>query len=136
MRRNDVGELRRIDGAKRESTALFAAPLGDDLVEFFNQTVRRRQTKLAGIAESWAALVPETLSDHCTLYGLSRGTLTVLVDSAVHLYELKQLLLAGLQDQLLMAYKGGGVRKIVLKPGTPTRTGKAASSRDRRCRGE
>ena len=46
-----------------------------------------------------------------------RGSLTVLVDTASHLYELKQLLLAGLQQQLLLACKSAGLRKISLKPG-------------------
>jgi hypothetical protein len=48
---------------------------------------------------------------------LNRGTLTVLVDSSAHLYDLKQLLLAGLEKQLLLACKSAGLRKIALKPG-------------------
>ena len=43
--------------------------------------------------------------------------LTVIVDSSAHLYELKQLLLAGLQQQLLLACKSTGLKKITLKPG-------------------
>jgi len=43
--------------------------------------------------------------------------LTVLVDSAPHLYELQQLLLAGLELQLLAACKGAGLTKIQLKRG-------------------
>ena len=45
------------------------------------------------------------------------GTLTVHVDSSAHLYELRQLLLAGLQDQLLLACAGNGLKKITLKRG-------------------
>ena len=48
---------------------------------------------------------------------ISSGQLTVLVDSSPHLYELKQLLLAGLQKQLLVACKAAGLRKIHLKLG-------------------
>jgi len=48
---------------------------------------------------------------------LHRGTLMVLVDSSSHLYELKQLLLAGLDQQLLLACKSTGLRKISLKAG-------------------
>ena len=77
----------------------------------------KRQAKLVKIAECWNVLVPETLNDHCALEALNRGTLTVIVDSSSHLYELKQLLLAGLQDQLLLACKSTGLRKISLKPG-------------------
>ncbi len=92
-------------------------PLGPELIGFFKQSVAKRQTKLVKIAECWGVLVPSTLIDHCALESLNRGTLTVLVDSSSHLYELKQLLLAGLQDQLLLACKSTGLRKISLRPG-------------------
>jgi hypothetical protein len=91
--------------------------LGPEMIQFFKQSVEKRQGKLGKIAECWSALVPEMLNDHCALEGLSRGTLTVLVDSSSHLYELKQLLLAGLQQQLLLACKGAGLRKINLRSG-------------------
>ena len=94
-----------------------ADALGPQLLAFFNKSVAKRQTKLAVVSECWCCLVPETLSDHCALDGLVRGTLTVLVDSASHLYELKQLLLAGLEQQLLLAGRTAGLRKIVLRPG-------------------
>ena len=131
MPRNDVRELHRLVWAKQRSPAPTSTPLGDEMVGYFNQTIRKRQTRLATIAEHWNLLVPELLSDHCTLHGLGRGTLTVLVDSAVHLYELRQLLLAGLQQQILLACKADGLRKIVLKPGRPE---ELESLRARRCR--
>src|SRR3954466_700442 len=77
-----------------------AAPLGPEMISFFKNAVQKRQTKLTKIAECWSVLIPQTLDAHCSLESLSRGTLTVLVDSSSHLYELKQLLLAGLEDQL------------------------------------
>ena len=104
--------------------------LGEEMISFFKHTVQQRQTKLAKIAQCWIGLVPEPLNDHCALHGLHRGTLTVLVDSAPHLFELKQLLLAGLQDQIFMACKSSGMRKIALRPGRPE------SFSDRRCGGE
>lgn len=109
-------ELRRLARVKQTPERVFDA-LGPELITFFKHSVQKRQTKLAKIADAWARLVPELLNDHCALDGLNRGTLTVLVDSASHLYELKQLLLAGLQQQLLLACSGYGLRKIVLKPG-------------------
>ena len=90
--------------------------LGPELVSFFKQAEKRR-TKFGKIGECWAKLIPDTLNEHCALETYSRGTLTVLVDSSSHLYELKQLLLAGLQQQLLLACKSAGLRKINLKPG-------------------
>ena len=91
--------------------------LGPQLIAFFKASVQKRQTKLEKLADCWSQLVPELLNEHCALEGYSRGTLTVLVDSASHLYELKQLLLAGLEKQLLAACKAAGLKKVALKRG-------------------
>lgn len=109
-------QLLRLHRVKQRSD-IPAAPMGPEMVDFFKKSVQKRQTKLASLAESWGRLVPEMLSDHCSLESLHRGCLTVLVDSSSHLYELKQLLLAGLQEQLLLACRKTGLRKITLKPG-------------------
>ena len=105
-------------GVKRQSNPpLSAAALGDEMVTFFKHSVQKRQGKLVRIAESWSLLVPALISDHCALESFSRGTLTVIVDSSSHLYELKQLLQAGIENQLLLACRAAGLRKISLKPG-------------------
>ena len=62
-------------------------------------------------------LVPMSLLEHCSVESLNRGMLTLLVDSASHLYDLKTLLLAGLEKQLLLACKSAGLRKVTLRPG-------------------
>src|SRR5215217_6450853 len=108
--------LQRLQKVKQSSPPP-AQKLGAEMVTFFKQCVTKRQTKLGKISQSWATLVPETLSEHCSLESLHRGTLTVIVDSSSHLYELKQLLLAGIQQQLLLACKSAGLRKIALKQG-------------------
>jgi hypothetical protein len=113
----DAG-LRRLSNIKHRNRQN-ATPLGSEMLSFFQESIQKRQTKFSKLAETWAKLVPETLGDHCTLDSMSRGTLTVLVDSASHLYELKQLLLAGLQQQLVIACKSSGLKKISLKPGRP-----------------
>ena len=92
-------------------------PLGPELIAFFKTSVQKRQTKLEKVADCWSQLVPALINDHCALEGFTRGTLTVMVDTASHMYELKQLLLAGLEKQLLTACAGAGLRKIVLKRG-------------------
>jgi hypothetical protein len=92
-------------------------PLGPELISFFKTSVQKRQGKLEKIADAWSQLVPDLLNEHCALEGFTRGSLTVLVDSASHLYELKQLLLAGLEKQLLTACKSAGLRKVALRPG-------------------
>ena len=109
-------ELSRLARVKK-STAPLTGCIGPELVDFFKHSVQRRHTKLGKIGECWAKLVPELLNDHCALEGFSRGTLTVIVDSSAHLYELKQLLLSGLQQQLLVACASAGLKKINLKPG-------------------
>ena len=112
----DFQTLQRLDHFKR-SDRQDADHLGEDMVTFFKQSVQKRQTRLGKIAQAWQRLIPEMLCDHCALESLHRGTLTVLVDSSAHLYELKQLLLAGAEAQLRLACKSAGLRKITLKPG-------------------
>ena len=110
-------ELKRLSRVKGGAPPLAAGLLGPAMVGFFKQSVQKRHTKLGAIAENWARLVPELLNDHCALEGFSRGTLVVIVDSSSHLYQLKTLLLAGLQQQLLVACASHGLKKISLKPG-------------------
>lgn len=109
-------ELQRLYRVKQSSAAVDAT-LGPEMIAYFNQTVQKRQTKLGKISEVWAQLVPETLLARSSIDSYHRGTLVVLVDTAAHLYELKQLLLAGLEEQLLLACKSFSLRKINLKPG-------------------
>jgi hypothetical protein len=123
-------ELARLAHVKATPSAMGSA-LGPELISFFKTSVQKRQTKLQKIAEAWSQLVPELLNEHCALEGFSRGTLIVLVDTASHLYELKQLLLAGLEKQLLVACKSSGLTRITLKRG---RWYDGGDSSDRRLR--
>ena len=110
-------ELSRLLRVKRAEEP-GAVALGPEVVGFFKQSVQRRQTKLGKIAESWGKLVPRLLEEHTALHSYNRGSLTVIVDSSAHLYDLKHLLLAGLEQQLFLACRSSGLRRIVLKPGT------------------
>ena len=116
MFNRENAELRRMDRVKRIDLPA-GAPLGAEMVQFFKHSVEKRHTKLGKIAQSWDVIVPEMFSEHCALESYVRGTLTVIVDSSTHLYELKQLLLAGLEQQLLLACKTAGLRKVNLKHG-------------------
>jgi hypothetical protein len=113
---NTDAQLKRLHRVK-QLQQLHGEPLGPAMVQFFKQSVEKRQSKFGKVGECWGALVPETFNEHCALESFTRGSLTVIVDSASHLYELKQLLLAGLQQQLLLACKSAGLRKINLKHG-------------------
>jgi hypothetical protein len=109
-------ELGRLNHFKQAAPSP-AVALGPEMISFFKQSVEKRQTKLGKVAVCWGTLVPEALNEHCALEGFYRGTLTVLVDSSTHLYELKQLMLAGLEQQIQIACKSAGLRKVVLKAG-------------------
>lgn len=115
-RKEDETAFRRLARVKQSAPPPTPA-LGPEMLAFFKQSVQKRQAKFGKIGKCWEQLVPVTLADHCALESFSRGTLTVLVDSSSHLYELKQLLLAGLQQQLLLVCAGVGLRKINLRPG-------------------
>ena len=113
MQDAELRRLARVKGAPSRETPL----VGEDIVAFFKQNVQKRQTKMGKIGEAWATLVPEMLQEHSCLESFTRGTLTVLVDSSSHLYDLKQLLLAGLEKQIVLACKSTGLKKIALKAG-------------------
>jgi hypothetical protein len=125
--RRELARLQRVKQAHHPAVE----PIGQEFVSFFKHSVQKRQTKLGKIAQAWNALVPEALSEHCALEGFTRGQLAVIVDSSSHLYELKQLLLAGIEQQLLIACKGAGLRKIALKAGRWYEEGSGASRRVR-----
>lgn len=91
--------------------------LGEDAIELFNTRIKKRHAKFGKLAEAWETLVPALFQEHTMLASFVRGTLTVHVDSSPHLYELKQLMLAGLEDQLLLACRGEGLKKLTLKRG-------------------
>jgi Dna[CI] antecedent, DciA len=109
-------ELRRLVAAKRAAHPM-GGKLGAEVVQFFKQSIDKRQRKFGKIAQCWARLVPEKLAEHCALESLHRGQLTVMVDNSSRLYELKQMLLEGLEKQLILGCLSAGLRKIVLKPG-------------------
>lgn len=112
----EQAELRRLSRVKHKEKG-GAASLGAEIVGFFKHQVQKRQTRFGKIADCWAQIIPPPLQEHCALESLVRGSLTVLVDSSSHLYDLKQLLLAGLEKQLLFACGSTGLRKIVLRSG-------------------
>lgn len=109
-------QLRRLVAAKGAVHAM-GGKLGAEVVQFFKHSVDKRQRKFGKIAKCWEALVPEKLAEHCALESLHRGQLTVIVDSSSHLYELKQMLLEGLERHLILACQSAGLRRVVLKPG-------------------
>ena len=91
--------------------------LGEDAIAMFNSQIKRRHARFGKLSEAWDALVPAMFQPHTYLASFVRGTLTVHVDTAAHLYELKQLMLAGLEDQLLFACRSDALKRVMLKRG-------------------
>jgi Dna[CI] antecedent, DciA len=112
----EESQLKRLHRVKQRDVVTHH-PLGPEMLGFFKNSVAKRQTKLSTISQCWSQVVPEHLLDHCALEGFHAGTLKVIVDSSPHLYELKQLLLAGVERQLKLACKSAGLRKVTLKIG-------------------
>jgi hypothetical protein len=113
---DDLSSLRRM--AKHKATHhTTPPPVGDALLSFFKKSVERRQPKLDLVSRVWQQLVPPFLLEHTCLEAYTRGTLTVLVDSSSHLFELRQLLLSGLEKQMAIACKSAGLRKVTLRRG-------------------
>ncbi len=56
-------QLTRLHRVKSRDATVGAA-LGPEMINFFKQSVAKRQTKLAKLAECWGQLVPEILNDH------------------------------------------------------------------------
>lgn len=115
-RLEEEAELRRLTQAKMVKRREIST-ISDDLVSFYRGEVKRAK-KLSGVAEVWQQLLPRHLLEHTCIDGFRGGTLTILVDSSPHLFQLKQLLLAGLQSQLITACRTCSLKKVVLKPGT------------------
>ena len=112
----DIDRLARLDRCKRRDDGV-GELIGGAIVDLYERQIERRQSKLAQVADVWGQLVPAALQERSCLESLHRGRLGVVVDSAPHLYELKQLMLAGLERQLLAACRAAGVRRITLKRG-------------------
>jgi hypothetical protein len=113
MREDELQLLRLAKVKHREHKQM--PKLGDSMVSFFKKEVQKRQTKMTQIAGAWNALIPPELSEHCCLDSFSAGSLKILVDNSAHLYQLKQLLLGGVEKQLKLTCVG--LKKVSLKPG-------------------
>lgn len=90
--------------------------LGDDILTLYKK-ISRDFKKYGKIGTAWEELVPRMLVDHSAIESFSKGKLTVLVDNSAQLYDLKQLLLAGLEKQLIVACRKEGLKKVALKMG-------------------
>ena len=116
MPNDELSKLARMAKFKGAKHAL-PPGMGGEMLAFFKKGVQKRQPKLELVSRVWQQLVPPMFLEHTCLETFSSGTLTVLVDSASHAYELRQLMLAGLEKQMLVACKCAGLRKVNVQRG-------------------
>lgn len=91
-------------------------PVAQPLALFMKNTLAKRVRQLSRLAAIWDEVVPEEIREHTALESFNRGSLTVLVDSAAHRFELQMLLDGGLQREIQARF-GGAIQKIRLSPG-------------------
>lgn len=87
----------------------------DFLAKTFQRDVARPHKQLASLTEVWEALVPAPVVARTALEGLSRGTLSVAVDSSATLDALDRLLRSGLKVEIIRAHRGPAIRRIKLR---------------------
>jgi predicted nucleic acid-binding Zn ribbon protein len=110
----DDAQLRTIWQQRQERPS--ASPVGEPLAILMKHTLGKRVRQLSAMAEIWDEVIPQDIREHTALEGLSRGVLTVVVDSSAHRYQLQMLLTGGLMQEIRRRYSGP-LNKIRLVPG-------------------
>ena len=106
-----VFSLQNLLTNKKSPETRATAKLGDVLIPWFEKTIAKPAKQLGPITELWQTLVPAPLQSRSRLLGLSRGILSVALDSATSRAELEAKLRSGLLRQL-QAESRGTVFKI------------------------
>jgi len=91
-------------------------PVGEAVTLLMKHTLAKRVKQLGQIAAIWDEVIPADLAAHTALESYARGTLTVMVDSAPHRFQLDALLNSGVR--LVLAQRcSGPLNRIKLVPG-------------------
>ncbi len=93
-----------------------AVPLAGPLTMLMKYTLGKKVRRVSELAVIWDEVVPDEIRWHTALENFSRGTLTVMVDSAPHRYRLLTLLAGGLTEEIRSRFKGA-LNKIRTIPG-------------------
>jgi hypothetical protein len=88
-----------------------AVRLGDVIEEILRRRIEPRHLKLQAVRQAWDSLLPDELSRHCRPVELAGGSLKVAVDSPSHLYELR-LVSGAVLEQLRRSCSSANVRQI------------------------
>ncbi len=92
-------------------------PLSEPLGWLMKHRLAKRVRQIGQLAVAWDECIPDFIREHAALVGLSRGTLTVAVDSAPHRYLLQQLLQNGLLAAIRERFRSGALNRVKLVPG-------------------
>ena len=117
---SDAHDLARMSRFKRTEHAS-PEKLGTPILDYFKHTLEKRHKKFGCIADVWTTIVPADLQERSELATFARGTLGVIVEGSSTLYRMKQALLAGLEEQLMLKCRGEGLKKITVKAGRLSR---------------
>ncbi len=93
-----------------------AAHISQPLGVLTRHILAKRVRQLSSLASVWDEVIPAAIRNHTALEGFSRGTLTVLVDSAPHRFQLQMLLDGGLMGEMRRRFSGA-IDKIRLVAG-------------------
>ena len=91
-------------------------PLAKPLGQLMNNTLAKRVRQFSSLAAVWDEVIPASIRDHTALETFHHGTLTVIVDSASHRFNLRTLLSGGLLREI-QARCPQPINKVRLVPG-------------------
>ncbi len=111
----DDAQLRTIWQQRRADIG--ATSIATTLGTFMKHHLGRRVKQLGQLAILWDEVIPETLRKHTALECFRQGTLTVIVDSASHRFELQTLLRNGVFHAIQERFKNGPLDRVRLIPG-------------------
>ncbi len=110
----DDAQLRTIWQQKRpyDTTAALAGPLSI----LMKHKLAKRVKQLGQLGAIWDEVIPDQLREHTALESFNRGTLTVMVDSASHRFQIQSVLNNGLTAEIRTRFSGA-LNRIKLIPG-------------------
>jgi len=81
----------------------------------FKREIARPFKQLGDLIELWNELLPADVAAGTRLEALSRGVLSVAVDSSARLYEVDRRLREGLERELITRHNGPAFRRVKLR---------------------
>jgi predicted nucleic acid-binding Zn ribbon protein len=104
------------------------AHLSQPLAVLTKRVLAKKVRQLSRLAAIWDEIVPQAIAEHTALESFVRGTLTVIVDTASHRFQLHTLLSNGLLKNLQSRFSGA-LERVKLVPGQFNSVDVAGSAR-------